>query len=90
METNKAGSHGEQSPTMSEAGKKVGEGLLESRKLLERKQDWGHVVTVIPQPGRQGAVGIKPNTAFLQVSGPLTLSTPLPKANWKPEGKRTH
>lgn len=34
-------------------GKKVGEGLLESRKLLERKQDWGYVDTVIPQPGRR-------------------------------------
>lgn len=89
METNKAGSHGEQSPTPSEGEEGRG-GLLESRRLLERKQDWGYVDSVIPQPGRQGTVGTKLTTTFLQVSGPLTPSTPLSKSNQKPEGKKTH
>lgn len=67
-------------------GKKVGEGLLESRKLLERKQDWGYVATVIPQPGRQGAMGIKPYTTFLQVSGPDPLH-PIAKSQLEARGQ---
>lgn len=82
---------------------KEGTGFMEANKARRSMPGWLSWGTIthlsegedgrrglIPQPNRHRAVGIKPDTTFFQVSGPLTPSIPLPKASWKPEGKRTH